>query len=332
MLKADPANIHWGYFSRDREPRLYITSGETVEVRVITSHGGVYPEGLMDDSIQRVYREVKDRGPGPHPLTGPIFIQGSEPGDALEVRILELQPRSPFGLTSSSPLGVLGSLSPGPPTGIVWAADVVTGNARALFRFEYPEPRPSPGEPMDVARQPALEGIAIPLRLHLGVAGVASDSPHRVSSLAPGPFGGNIDQWRFGAGTSMTYPVLVPGALFSCGDGHLAQGDGEVSSYGVEAHLNAILQFIVHKHRQINNPILETDHAWFVHGFGATVDQASREAAQEALQFLSARGIDREAAYILMSVATDMSITQLANHPQLGVHVEIRKSLFAGAA
>jgi formamidase len=282
----------------------------------------------MDDAIRRIYADVRDRGPGPHLLTGPIFVDQAEPGDSLEVRILELHPRFPYGLTTWSELGVLHDEFPSPAMGIVWFADVLKGRANALFRFRYPEPRPAPGEALEVEREPALPGISVPLRPHLGVAGVASDTSDRINTNAPGRFGGNVDQWRFGPGTSMTYPVLVPGALFSCGDGHLAQGDGELSSYGIETHLNARLQFILHKGREIGNPVLETKKAWFVHGFGPTADQACFEATAEALRFLTGLGLDRNDAYILMSVATDIGITQLVDRPRLGAHVQIRKSLF----
>lgn len=212
--------------------------------------------------------------------------------------------------------------------GIVWQADVSSGTARAMFKFTYPDALPKPGVPFESKRTPALKGIAVPVRMHLGVAGVASETDQRVNSIAPGRFGGNIDQWRFGIGTAMLYPVLVPGALFSCGDGHLSQGDGEVSGWGIETHLNATLQFRVLKSHPLNNPVLSTPSDWVVHGFGPTLDEACRNAAVEALDFLVDRGLDSDDAYGLLTVAADFGITQVVDN-QLGVHVVLRKSLFA---
>jgi acetamidase/formamidase len=246
----------------------------------------------------------------------------------LEVRVLALEPRSPYGLCAQIPIGLLHDDLGGRRVGCVLQADVATGRARALFRFTYPDPPPPPGHPLGVQREPALPGVSIPLRPHLGIAGVACDRPGRVSTVAPGRFGGNVDQWRFGPGTSMTYPVLVPGALFSCGDGHLAQGDGEVSGNGIECHLTATLQFVLHRGRRVNNPVLETPTHWVVHAFSPDLDEACRLAGLEAVDFLVGRGLDRQDAYTLLSLAGDFGLTQVVDQ-QKGVHVLLRKDLFA---
>lgn len=326
-LKARPENVHWGYFDRDLPPRVRIESGDVVRIETVTSHGAVYPEGFFDEATRRIYEEVTDRGPGPHILTGPVAVAGAEPGDALEVRVLALEARQPYGVCAQIPIGLLSAETGGLHVGTVLHADFETGRARALFRFTYPQPRPLPGAPLDVRREPALEGVRIPLRPHLGVAGLASDRAGRVSTVAPGRFGGNVDQWRFGPDTAMTYPVLVRGAHFSCGDAHLAQGDGEVTGNGIESHVTATLRFVLHKGRRVNNPILETPTHWVLHAFSPGLDEACRLAALEAIAFLTERGLDRQDAYTLLSLAGDFGLTQVVDREK-GVHVLLRKDLF----
>jgi acetamidase/formamidase len=300
-----------------------------VRVETVTYHGNVYPDGFTDPTINEIYRGVTERGPGPHLLTGPIAVDGAEPGDSLEVRVLALEPRLPFGLTAQLP-GFL--LKPDPEeatVGTVWAIDATLGRAKAMFRFTYPVPRPAAEVPLRPEREPALRGISVPLRPHLGVSGLASAVNGRVSTRAPGRFGGNMDQWRFGASTTMTYPVLVSGGLFSCGDAHLAQGDGEICATAIESHLTATLQFTVRKGMEVGFPRLETPGAWVLQAFAPTLDEAWKLAAYEALAFLESRGVDRVDAYTLLSVAADFGITQVVDQ-QLGVHVLVSKSLFVG--
>lgn len=332
-LPALPRTVHWGHFDRDLPPCLAIEPGDVVRVETVTNHGAEAPELMLDEAVAAIYREVRDRGPGPHILTGPVAVAGAEPGDALEVRVLALEPRVPYGVNVRGEWGLLWEETGREDFAAVLRADPSTGRARAIFGFPFPQPKP-PGAtllPADaVARRPVLAGVTLPLRPHLGIAGVAPERPGRVTTAVPGRFGGNVDQWRFGPGSCMRYPVLVPGALFSCGDAHLAQGDGEVTGTAIEAHVTATLQFELHKGQAPGNPLLETATHWVVHAFAPTLDEACRLAGLEALDFLASRGLARGDAYTLLSLACDFGITQVVDGDR-GVHVLIPKDLFPAA-
>src|SRR5581483_6030289 len=177
-------------------------------------------------------------------------------------------------------------------------------------------------------RQPALAGVRVPARPHLGTAGVAIDVAGRVSTIPPGAHGGNIDNWRIGAGAVMYYPVQVAGALFSIGDPHVSQGDGEISGTAIEASLNVLMQIIVRRDFSFPGPLLETPRHWIAHGFDEDPNVAARSAALDMLALLTEHaGLSRDDAYSLMSVAADFAVTQVVDGRQ-GAHVRIPRSLF----
>jgi acetamidase/formamidase len=168
----------------------------------------------------------------------------------------------------------------------------------------------------------------VPVRPHLGTAGVAPDVSGRVSTIPPGLHGGNIDNWRIGAGAVMYYPVQVEGAMFSIGDPHVSQGDGELSGTAIEASLNVLFQVVVRKDFAVPSPLLETPKWWIVHGFDEDLDQAMRNASLDMLSLLTEhQGLSRDDAYSLMSVAADFAVTQVVDARQ-GVHVRIPRSIF----
>jgi acetamidase/formamidase len=184
--------------------------------------------------------------------------------------------------------------------------------------------------PGSVPRVAALAGVAVPLRPHLGTIGVAPAQPGRHSSVPPGDHGGNIDNWRIGAGATMHYPVLVAGAMLSVGDPHVSQGDGEISGTALESSLNGLLQIFVRRDLGFGYPVLETADRWTVHGFGDDLDEAMRQASLRLLDLLGSRfGLSRDDAYSLMSVACDFTITQVVDQRQ-GVHATVDKRLFVG--
>jgi acetamidase/formamidase len=191
----------------------------------------------------------------------------------------------------------------------------------------------SPGtivEPGTVAREPSLADVVVPLRPHLGTMGVAPTEPGRHSSVPPGLHGGNIDNWRAGAGTSMYYPVAVPGALFSAGDPHLSQGDGEISGTALEASLDAVVEFRIRRDLPVEVPVLETATHWYVHGFGDDLDEAMTAAARSMLRFIEQMwGLSADEAYSLMSVGGDFTVTQVVDGRQ-GIHAGVTKSAFGG--
>ena len=183
--------------------------------------------------------------------------------------------------------------------------------------------------PGEVDREPALAGVTVPLRPHFGTMGVAPGQPGRHSSIPPGDHGGNIDNWRIGAGGRMLYPIGVDGALLSVGDPHVSQGDGEVSGTALEASLHGLLRLTVRRDLDVRAPLPETAGELLVHGFGDDLDGAMRAASLRTLDVLGARyGLTRDDAYAFASVAVDFTVTQVVDGRQ-GVHARIDKRCFA---
>jgi acetamidase/formamidase len=159
--------------------------------------------------------------------------------------------------------------------------------------------------------------------------GVAPAEPGRINSVPPGPFGGNVDNWRLGAGAAMAYPVFTPGAGLYVGDPHLAQGDGELCGTAIEASLDVTLQVFVLDDLAVTAPVLATASHWFAHGFGDDLDEAMRMAAEQALWLLTARlGLSRDDAYSVASVAVDFGVTQVVD-TKIGCHAAIPMAPFA---
>ncbi len=329
-LPARPDTVHWGFFDRGLPPVLAVRSGDLVAVEAVTHRAGYAPELLMDPAITAIYEAVTDRGPGGHIMTGPIRVEEAEPGDVLEVELLSLTPRLRYGSNRSSPYGHLYEEFERRSLVTLFALDDALGLARPLFRYPVSSAL-GIGERVDVQAQAVVaapSGIAVPLRPHLGIAVVAPAEPGRHSSVPPGRYGGNIDNWRIGPGARMYYPVLVPGALFSVGDPHAAQGDAELNGTAVEASLNVLLRLVLHKGRPIGNPLLETPTHWITHGFDEDLNLAMKQAALEMLELLVARfGLAREDAYALMSVGVDFGVTQVVD-ARRGIHALLPKALF----
>ncbi len=168
----------------------------------------------------------------------------------------------------------------------------------------------------------------MPARPHLGTAGVAMDVQGRVSTIPPGAHGGNIDNWRIGAGAVMYYPVQVEGGLFSIGDPHVSQGDGELSGTAIESSLNVLFQIVLRRDFHFPGPLLETPKWWIVHGFDEDLNIATRQASLNMLGLLHEHmGLSKDDAYSLMSVAGDFAVTQVVDGRQ-GAHVRIPRSIF----
>lgn len=333
-LSATPQTVRWGYFDNTVAPVLTVESGDLVRIEAITHHAGDAPDLLMDAAIRAIYADVTDRGPGPHVLTGPIAVAGALPGDTLEVRILSLEPRLPYGSNLAGHWGHL-YRDFGKERVTVYEFDLRSQLARAAFGYDWTTTplADAPGtivEPGSTPREPALPGVAVPLRPHFGTMGVAPAEPGRHSSVPPGDHGGNIDNWRIGAGATMHYPVLVPGALLSVGDPHVSQGDGEVSGTALESSLTGVVQLSVRRDLGFAHPVLETPTGWTVHGFGDDLDEAMRQASLRMIELLGTQfGLGRDDAYSLMSVACDFTVTQVVDQRQ-GVHARVDKRLFVG--
>lgn len=341
-LPATPDSCQWGHFSHDRPPVLAVDSGDIVFIECISHRAGDAPDYMMDDGVRRIFETLgNERGPGPHIVTGPIAVRDTMPGDVLEVRYLAAEPRILYASNLAAHWGLLyhphsEKLAPSELTGkehvVVYAVHPDQGVAVPLFRYEYPYragDRQYGGivDPSSVTRHPIAQSVAVPLRPHMGLAGVAEPDFHRTSTVPPGIFGGNVDNRSFVPGTRMYYPVQVPGAWFWTGDTHFAEGDGEISGTAIEGHLNVTVQFIVHKDQPLRTPVLETPTAFMVHGFDQDLDRAMAMAAREMVAFLVNRWqISEVLAYSLISGAGDFRVTQVVNTVK-GVHAVIRKDL-----
>ena len=310
-LKLTPANVHWGYYDARLKPVLKIASGDTVRVETMLAGGlerlkmaGV-PDSEIPDSLKRVEEAVTDRGPGAHPLTGPIYVEGAEPGDIVEVRILGFEFLHPYGVTGFRPgAGTL-------PDDFPYARlKLIRVNAEAGTAEFGPS-------------------VTLKLAPFWGSIGVAPPAlMRRVSSGPPGAHAGNLDNKELIAGSSLYLPVHVPGALLSIGDGHALQGDGEVTVTAVETSLRGTVQIFVRKGKPIRWPRAETPTHFITMGLHPDLNEAARMATREMIDFLvSEKGMSRDDAYMLCSLAVDLRVTQLVDDTK-GIHAMLPKSIF----
>jgi len=312
QLKASPSTVVWGNYSAAAKPVLRIKSGDTVEVQTMLTNSpdrlmsaGVKPE-QVEAELKAIYAEVKDKGPGGHILTGPIFVEGAEPGDALEVRIVKIRLSIPYAYNSFSPR-----------SGVLGPEDFEKGSIKII--------------PLDAERNVArfADNIEIPLRPFFGSMGVAPpESAGRINSAPPGIHAGNLDNKDLVAGAKLFIPVHVPGALFEVGDGHAGQGNGEVDITALETSLVGTFQFVVHKDMHLKWPRGETPTHFIAMGLDKDLTEALKIAVREAIDFLvTEKHMTREDAYMLSSVAVDFNVTQAVDGTK-GVHAMIPKSIF----
>jgi len=332
-LPARPGNVHWGYFDAAMAPALTVRSGDLIRAEAITHHAGDAPDLMMDEAVQEIFRVIpeSDRNPGVHLMTGPIHVADAKPGDMLEVHYLSMTPRCRYGSNLAANWGHLYEEFGQRERVTIYELDEDAASAQALYAYDVEDKYLTPGRITrcpECDRQAALPGVRVPVRPHLGTAGVAPDARGRVSTIPPGRHGGNIDNWRIGAGATMYYPVAVDGAMFSIGDPHISQGDGEISGTAIEASLDVLFQIVLRKDFQFPSPLLETPQDWIVHGFGDDLDQAMRNASLDMLALLGEHhGLSRGDAYSLMSVAADFGVTQVVDGTQ-GVHARISRGIF----
>jgi acetamidase/formamidase len=332
-LRATPATVHWGHFDNSLAPVLRVRSGDLVQAEAVTSCAGDDPDLMFDEGVEALYNGVpiSERAPGPHIMTGPIYVEDARPGDMLEVRYLSMRPRCDYGANVAGHWGYLYRELGSKERVTIYKINPGGHTAEALYAYDYPGIYNVPGKITRCPacdRQPALQGVRVPLRPHLGAAGVAPDLPGRISTVPPGKHGGNIDNWRIGAGATMYYPVQVDGALFSLGDPHVSQGDGEISGTAIESSLDVVFQISVRRDFTFPSPLLETPKYWICHGFDQDLNVATRAAALDMVLLLTEqRGLSKVDAYSLMSVAADFAVTQLVDDRQ-GVHVRIPRAVF----
>lgn len=306
-LEATPQTVVYGYYDVTAKPVLRIASGDIIDVDTLLTNtpAGLERAGVPSDQIQASLRaivEKVEKGPGSHILTGPVYVEEAELGDALEVRILSVDLAIPYGYN-----GCRGFLP-----------DNCKPNGTRII-------------PLDSKRMIGTfaPGIEIPLQPFFGSMGVAPPaSVGRFNSNPPWVHAGNLDNKELVAGTTLFIPVHVAGALFEVGDGHAAQGDGEVNLTAIETSLRGRLQLIVHKKMDLRWPRAETPAIYISMGMDEDLTTATRIAVQEMVDFLAAtKGLDKHAAYQLTSVAGDLAITQLVDG-KVGVHVKMPKAIF----
>jgi acetamidase/formamidase len=307
-LEATPETVAYGYYDAAAKPVLRIASGDIIDVDTLLTNtprglerAGVKPEDIQA-SLRAIVDTVKDKGPGGHILTGPVFVEGAEPGDALEVRILSIDLAIDYGY-----------------------------NGCRGFLPENCQPNGTRIIPLDRRAMTATfaPGIVIPLRPFFGSVGVAPPAAAgRISSNPPGIHAGNLDNKELVAGTTLFIPVHTAGALFEVGDGHAAQGDGEVDQTAIETSLRGRLQLIVRKGMTLAWPRAETSTDYISMGTDEDLTKATKIAIQEMIDFLAAtKGLDKHSAYQLTSIAANVAITQLVDG-KVGVHVRMPKSVF----
>ena len=332
-LRATPETVHWGYFSPEIKPALTVKSGDLIMAQAVTHHAGDDPDLMFDDEIRRIFTEIDPatRAPGCHIMTGPIYVEGAEPGDMLEVRYFQMKPRFNYGSNLAANWGHLYEEFGQTERVTIYKLDPTANTAAALYAYDVDEKYVVPGRIThcpECDRSTALPGITIPARPHLGTAGVAPAVNDPVSTIPPGLHGGNIDNWRIGAGATMYYPVQVKGGLFSIGDPHVSQGDGEISGTAIEASLDVLFQIVLRKDFAFPSPLLETPDCWIVHGFGENLDVAMKSASMDMLHLLTEhQGLSRNDGYSLMSVAADFGVTQVVDGTQ-GIHCRIERRIF----
>lgn len=332
-LEATPETVNWGFFDSSLDPVCRIESGDIVRMETISHHAGDAPDYMMDDGVREIYESIphEDRGPGVHIVTGPIHVEGAEPGDVLECRILDLEPRLPYGSNVSANWGLLYEEFNEEEYVTLYEVDPATHTAEAVFQYEFPGAYDETGaiiDPDSVDRAPVLDDIRVPVQYHFGTAGVAPGEAGKIDSVPPNIYGGNVDNRHFNVGTSMYYPVQVEGGLFTAGDSHIAEGDGEISGTAIEAHVDATVQFVVRDDIDLECPVLETTEHVITHAFDADLDEAIREAAINMIDFLQDnRSLSRPEAYSLLSVAGDFHTTQVVNGEK-GMHCKLPKDIF----
>jgi len=310
--------VLWGYLAANLTPALTIKSGQIVQIEALSHQGltthqdpaeffstyGIAAEDVLPDALAVFSHVKRPKGAAVHILTGPIYVDGAEPGDILEVRVLDIKFRVPYGVNNTGPgKGVLPNL--------------LKAQSVRLIR-------------VDLERRVALfsDDIEIPLNPFMGIMAV---SPPRslgmVSSTPPGAWGGNMDLKFLGPGATLYLPVFNPGAQFFTGDGHAVQGDGEVDGGAIEISLAPTLQFFVHKGKSIKLPRVETATHYLTTGLSVDLNEATKIALEEAVGFLqSEKGLSAADAYALSSLAVDLGIGEAVDVVNL-VYAKIPKDI-----
>jgi acetamidase/formamidase len=318
-LHSTPDTVLWGYIAANLPPALTIKPGQIVEIEALSHQGlttnqdpekffaayGIPAQQVLPDAMAVFVQVKRPRGASVHILTGPIYVEGAESGDMLEVRVLDIRFRVPYGVNNTGPgKGVLPNL--------------LKAQSAKFIR-------------LDLKRRVALFSpeIEIPLNPFMGIMAVSPPtSLGLVSSTPPGAWGGNMDLRFLGKGSTLYLPVFNRGAQFFTGDGHAVQGDGEVDGGAVEISLAPTLQFLLHKRKSIKLPRVETATDYLTTGLSVDLNEATKIALHEAIDFLeSEKGLSAADAYALSSLAVDLGIGEAVDVVNL-VYAKIPKNIF----
>ncbi len=299
VLSAEPTHSRW---NRALPPRLRIAPGDTVHIECVDSSGAQVRPGMTVGEFLTI-----DRG-RIHALTGPIFVGGAEPGDVLQVDVLEVAHK---GWGWSSVIAGLGFLKQ-------------RFTEPYLFHWE-----------LDGAVSRSLTPAEVPLQPFCGVMGVAPAEDGEFRTRPPGIFGGNMDVRELCNGATLYLPVLNEGALFSAGDAHAAQGDGEVCINGIECPADATLRFQLHKGKRLAGPLIETTRSqarepdeWIVVESATDAVSAARAATSRMIDFLAERwGFSEVHAYLLCSVVMHLRLSQVVNEPMYTISAALPKQV-----
>lgn len=345
--------ISWGYLpNRDAKPVLSVPSGSRVTFDTV-SH-----EGLLEDQGRDAEKYFKSKGvkadyvldeakkitgsslehdfhkDGPHIVTGPLEIQGAMPGDILKVEVIKIEPRVPYGVISNRhDKGTLVGEFPKKSQQKNASKDHPErfGNVSVFTPIE----KNANGDYEGIIKTESGKSIRFPLNPFMGLMGVASNTSELVHSVPPAIHGGNMDINDLGDGSTVYYPVQVPGALFYTGDSHFAQGDGEVALTALEASARATFKFTLLKAgkdkipgKTLSQPLGENADFWITPGLDEDLDEAMKKSTREAIGFLNREyGIDEALAYAYLSAATDFEVSQVVDKTK-GIHAKIRKADF----
>jgi acetamidase/formamidase len=311
-LEATPSTVVYGYYWSEAKPALRIDSGDIIDVDTLLTNtpAGLAKGGVPDQKIQASLKAIVDevtgdrKGPGGHILTGPVYVEGAEPGDVLEVKILSILLPIDYGYNGCK--GFLPeNCEPDTPIKIL-------NLDRSRMTAEF------------------APGIVLPLHPFFGSMGVApAPELGRLSSNPPGRHAGNLDNRELVAGTTLYIPIFARGALFEIGDGHAAQGDGEVDQTAIETSLRGRLQLTVRKDMKLTWPRAETATDYISMATDPDLTVATKTAIQEMIDFVATqRKLSKHQAYQLVSLAGNVAVTQLVDKPNYGVHVRMPKSIF----
>jgi acetamidase/formamidase len=310
-LVPTPSTVTWGYFDHRTLPALRVHPGDIIEVDTLAAISSPYweaaglPHAQVPPALLEIERDLKDPWDIAHILAGPIYVEGAQPGDALEVKLLSVDLAFPYAINFFAPGG--GFLS--------------EDFTRTHYKLV----------PLDTVRKVAIfsDKVEIPLRPFFGVMGVTPPPEiGRLGSGAPWVHGGNMDNKELVAGSTLYLPVHVKGALFLIGDGHAGQGGGEACGTGLETALRGTIQLNLRKDAKLRWPRAETPTHYVTMGFHENLEEAAKLALNEMLDFLEKeKQLSRTEAYILASDAVDLEITQLVDGRK-GVHALLPKSIF----